>query len=180
MDILTLKNSLCKVAQCNNGAVTLVEKDNNATLRKVVLCDVPFGALIVKMDDIKFSNFLKDRKEWGFNKHSDYLIVTNDKLVFIEMKSKGEVGIGLQKECCQKFASDECTITYSDMIFQKMLSKESFFDKRETHFVLLYQAPPITKTAIRAEIELPSNTSPDRFRPIPVANDATISFFRTI
>lgn len=179
MDVITLKNSLCSVKQHISGLYSFEENGRDATLRKVYMCDIPSGALIIKLDGIKFSKFLIENGSWGFNKHSDYLIITDDKLVFIEMKSKKAVGSDLKKECIQKFSSDECSMNYADLIFQKMLSKNSFFDKREQHYVLLFQAPSIMKTPIKAGAEL-SNTTPNTFRQIPVANESTISFYRTI
>lgn len=180
MDIQTLKKSLCNVNQCDSGIFLLEEKDRSATLKKVSLCDVPKGALVVRMDNkVGFHHFLKDQKSWGFNKHSDYLVITQDKLVFIELKSKKEVGQGLTDECQQKFASDGCTLYYADKIFEMLLHKNSFFDNREPHYVLLFQAPSIAKTSTSVETMSP-NTTPDNFRPIPVSNEGTISFFKTI
>lgn len=178
MNIETIARSLCKVTSCTNET-TLKENTSNATLKSVVLCDIPTGALVVKMDGIKFSNFLIDKKEWGYNKHSDYLIITDDKLVFIEMKSASEISKTLNDECIQKFSADECAVNYADLIFQKMLSKNTFFNKRETHYVLLFQKISMAKTPTTV-IESQSNTTPNTFRSIPVVNEATISFSRTI
>ena len=179
MDKQTLKNSLCNVYPCNNGTFLLEEKDKSATLRRVSLCDIPFDSLIVKMDKIRFNNLLKDRKDWGFNKHSDYLIITDDKLVYIEMKSRSAVDKGTKDECLQKFLSDTCTTNYADLIFKEILSKNPFFSKREPHYVLLFQSTSITKTPTTVGTA-PANSNPQSFRLIPVSNDSTISFFRTI
>ena len=179
MDAQTLKNSLCSVEQHNSDLYPFEENGNDATLRKVYMCDIPSEALIIKLDKIKFLKFFKENNGWGFNKHSDYLIVTDDKLVFIEMKSTTSVGPDLKNECIKKFSSDECSMNYADLIFQKMLSKNSFFERREPHYVLLFQALPITKTPTKLGT-VTSNTTPDTFRQIPVANESTISFYRTI
>lgn len=178
MDLQTLKSSVCKGSTCKEGCYTLEESDRSATLRKIVICDLPQEALIIKMDNkVRFNNFLKD--QWGFNKHSDFLIVTDDKLVFIEMKSKTEVCQELEEDCQKKFLSDECTINYADTIFQKMLSKNAFFNKRETHYVLFYQSPSVAKTPTAIGEEEP-NISPNSFRKIPVSNEGIISFNKTI
>ena len=131
------------------------------------------------MDKTRFNNFLSDKKEIGFNKHSDYIIITDDKVVFIEMKSKKEVNQELMDECRTKFTSDECSLDYADAIFQRILNKNSFFKKREFHFVLFYQALSIAKTPTAPENPSP-NLTPDTFRPISVVNEGTVSFFRTI
>ena len=182
MDQLTLYNSLCNVSQCTSGTFLLEEKDTSATLNKVSICNVPIGALIIKMDVIEFDKLFKTTKAWGFNKHSDYLIITDDMLVFIEMKSATEISQKTSNDCLLKFKSDKCTLFYADKIFEEMLSKNPFFEKREPHFVLFYQNPPITKTptSLGTDISVLPNTTPKTFRKIPVANEGTVSFFRTI
>lgn len=179
MDIVTLKRSICKVTECNSGNYLLEEKDPSATLRQVNLCDIPTGSLIIKMDGIRFSNLLIDNKKWGFNKHSDYLIVTDIDLVFIEMKSRNDVNQNLIDECQQKFISDNCSIFYADKIFQELLSKNAFFKQRSTHYVLLYQGPSIIKAPTEYAKEPPNNT-PVTFRKIAIQDGSTLSFNRTI
>lgn len=179
MDIVTLKRSICKVSECNSGNYLLEETDPHATLRRINICDIPTGSLIIKMDGIRFSNLLIDNKAWGFNKHSDYLIVTDVDLVFIEIKSRKDVSQELVEECRQKFTSDNCSISYADKIFQELLSKNAFFEKRSTHYVLLYQGPSIIKDSTVYTKEPPNNT-PVTFRKIAIQDDSTLSFNRTI
>ena len=131
------------------------------------------------MDKTRFSNLLIDNKEWGFNKHSDYLIVTDIDLVFIEMKSRKDVNQSLVNECQQKFASDNCSIFYADKIFQELLSKNAFFERRSPHYVLLYQGPSIIKDPTVYAKEPPNNT-PETFRKIAIQDGSTLSFNRTI
>lgn len=179
MDITTLKKSMCKVSNCDSGDYMLKEKNPNATLKQVCLCDIPKGSLIIKMDGIRFDNFLKDCKEWGYNKHSDYLIITELDLVFIELKSKKDINDTLINTCRQKFASDTCTIYYADKIFQELLSKNTFFEKRNRHYVLLYQAPSILKRT--TEFTKPSaNNTPETFRKIAIQNGEILSFNKTL
>lgn len=180
MDKATLKKSLCNCNDCSAGSFILEEKEDDATLRAVTLCDIPKGALVVKMDKIRFNNFLIDKKEIGFNKHSDYIIVTDDKVVFIEMKSKKEVNQELTDECRTKFMSDGCSLDYADSIFQRLLNKNSFFANREFHYVLFYQTVSMAKTPTAHDNNLSPNMTPDTLRPIPVVNQGVVSFFRTI
>ena len=181
MDRATLKQSLCNCKECVNGSYLLKETDSSATLTDVTMCDIPANALIVKMDKkVRFSNFFQDKKEWGYNKHSDYLIVTDDKLLFVEMKSKKMVDQSLRDECNQKFSSDECVIAHADNIIEKMMRKTSFFNKREAHFVLLFEAPSMAKTPTTLTGVLPPNLTPSTFRSIQVPNGGTISFNKAI
>lgn len=179
MDIQTLKNSLCNGHECTTGYFILKESGDNATLTEITMCDIPLNSLIIKMDKVKFHNLLKDDKTWGFNKHSDYLIVTNDKLVFIEMKSKKSVNTELEEECNKKFSSDSCSINYADEIFVRLLSKNYFFSNKESHYVLFYQSTSINKIGFSNDIKL-SNKTPETFRKIGVENGATVSYNRVI
>lgn len=179
MDKATLKNSLCNCEECSSGSFVLNEKERDATLREVTICDIPIGALIIKMEDAEFNGFLKPNKQWGYNKHSECVIVTDNKMIFIEMKSQYKVNEKLKDECWKKFTSDCCVINYVDDVFLRMLKKNHFFDTKETHFVLLYQTLSMAKTPIVAG-SLSSNLTPDTFRLIPVVNGGTISFNRTI
>ena len=179
MDKKTLRGTLYNCTECSSGSYLLEETGADATLRAVTMCDIPENALIVKMDKVRFHHFLSDEKRIGFNKHSDYIIVTDDKIVFIEMKSQTEVNQGLRDECRIKFISDDCSLDYSDSIFKKMLNKTSFFERKEHHYVLLFQAPPLKKTPTQPD-KLSPNSTPDTFRQISVVNEGTISFYRTI
>lgn len=179
MDKATLKKSLCNCVECSSGSFVLNETKQDATLREVTICDIPIGAMIIKMEDAEFTGFLKPNKQWGYNKHPECVIVTDNKMIFIEMKSQNEVNQKLKDECWKKFTSDCCVIDYVDDVFLKMLKKNRFFDNKEAHFVLLFQTSSMAKTPIVAG-PLPSNLTPDTFRPIPVVNRGTVSFNRTI
>lgn len=180
MDKPTLKQVLCNCKECISGSFLLKETDSSATLTDVTMCDIPANAMVVKMDKVRFCNFFIDKKEWGYNKHSDYLIVTDDKLVFVEMKSKKQVDKYLSDECSQKFSSDECVLIHADNIISKMMKKTSFFDKLEIHYVLLYEALSMAKTPTSANGVISPNLTPSTFRAIPVVNGGTISYNRAI
>lgn len=179
MDKATLKKSLCNCIECSNGSFLLKENKPDATLREVTICDIPIGALVIKMEDAEFNGFLKPNKQWGYNKHSECVIVTDNEMIFIEMKSQQDVNQKLTDECWKKFTSDCCVINYVDDVFQKMLKKKRYFENKELHFVLLYQTLSIAKTSTAPQ-NLSPNLTPETFRLISVVNEGTISFFRTI
>lgn len=180
MDIQILRQSLCNCQLCTDGCALLKETGKEATLTDVTICDLPADALVIKMDKTKFNGFLLDKKEWGYNKHSDYLIVTGDKLVFVEMKSRKMVGRDLSDECINKFTSDDCTIKHADNIIEKLMQKNPFFNRRTQHFVLLYETTSISKTSTIIGGKPSPNNTPSSFRSIAVNNGATISFRRAI
>ena len=178
MDINTLKSSFSDLKyKDNSGVFKLKESGKDATLKEVTLINIPNDSLIVKMDDVKFHNLFIDK--WGFNKHSDYMVITDDKIIFIEMKSKSKFDDKLKEECQKKFASDKSTMDYADSIFENLLLKNSFFRQKEFHYVLLYQSMPINKTPT---INQPnnSNTEPNNFRKIAISNEGVIDYKKII
>lgn len=180
MDIQNLRLSVCNCQQCPAGSALLRETGRDATLTNITICDLPANALVIKMDKTRFNGFLLDKKEWGYNKHSDYLIVTDDKLVFVEMKSRKLVGKSLSDDCVKKFTSDDCTVKHADNIIEKMMLKNAFFNRRVQHFVLFYETTSISKTLTTMSCTPRPNNTPLTFRPIAVNNGATISYRRTI
>lgn len=182
MDFDTLKKSLSSYGNvCSLGQYVMRETGSDATLKEVTIRDIPENSLVIKMDKIKFTNLFNSNviKSWGFNKHSDYLIVTQDRLVFVEMKSRTSVNSELEEKCRKKFLSDSCTINYADDIFIKLLSKNSFFNNKKTHYVLLYQSVSVNKKNF-LNLSQPSNNTPETFRKIAVCNEAIISYNRVI
>ncbi len=174
MDINTLKDSFSNLQnEDNSGEFKLKESGKDATLKEVTLINIPNDSLIVKMDGVKFDKLFIDK--WGFNKHSDYMVITNDKVIFIEMKSKSEFDDKLGEECRKKFTSDKSVMDYADSIFENILSKNSFFRQKEFHYVLLYQSLSINKTPT---IKQPnnSNTEPNNFRKIAISNEGVIDY----
>lgn len=180
MDINTLQSSLCNVQECSENA-TLIETDNSATLRKITICNVPQGSILIKMDEAKFNNFFKGLKEWGYNRHCDYALVTDQDIYFFEMKSQNSINQNLLESCKTKFLSDQCVIKYADTIFDILLNKERFFEKRKQHFVLFYQANSLNKTSTFPHKQKQSTGgSPTNFQKIPIANEGIVSLDRII
>ncbi|WP_195344747.1 hypothetical protein [Bacteroides xylanisolvens] len=171
------KNSLqlaLSNAQCHSNMVQLTEDDPQATLSEINIIDLPDNSIVKKkMDKSKVDNFFIPNREWGYNKHSDYVIITDDHIVLIEIKSRTEVKNDLEHECIQKFSSDLCLLKYADNVFDLMLGKNIFFGSKTIHYVLLYQAPSINKATT---MKMEDNTAPSRFRKISVSNASTISF----
>ena len=95
------------------------------------------------------------------------------------MKSKKFIDEKTEKECIQKFASDLCTISYLDHIFENLLEKNSFFKDKEKHFILLYQALPLSKTETTPSF-YSENKEPKNFRKIAVHNKDTVDFLKFV
>lgn len=179
MDQQRLETLLNNSTKITSGSFTLEETGTDATLRKIHLIDIPNDAIIVKMDDVKFLKFLKPNKELGYNKHSDYMLIVSNKVVFFELKSKTEVNDSLNEECITKFSSDLCVTKYSDSIFEVLLKEGTFFNGKEIHYVLLYQLPSASKNPT-LYTQYPPNSTPAEYRRLSVSNDSVISFLRAI
>lgn len=179
MDQQRLETLLNNSTKISSGSFTLEETGTDATLRKIQLIDIPNDAIIVKMDDVKFLKFLKPNKEFGYNKHCDYMLIASNKVVFFELKSKTEVNDSLNKECITKFSSDLCVTKYADSIFDILLKEGTYFNGKEIHYVLLYQLPSASKNPTRY-LQYPPNSTPVVYRRLSVSNNSVISFSKTI
>lgn len=180
MDKFTLGKRFCDVSSCVDGEIVLVESDPGATLKEVTVFGLPADAYAVKLDPIKVNKLFNCVKEWGFNKHGDYLIVTDNALVVVEMKSKDDVDEKLAHECELKFKSDTCIFDYCDIVFARMVGKNPFFKGRKVYYVLFYQGPTAEKRPVsaRPSEEPPTHNAPERFARISVRNKGRVSFGR--
>ena len=177
MDSTTLLQNFNNITLCHNNELTLIEKDSQATLRSVTIKNVPKDSFAVKIDDFKVQNVFKGKNGWGYNKHSDYVIITPAILLFIEMKSANHISPDRQKKIITKFNSDTCILDYFDVVFNRMLGKNPFFNKRDTRFIALYCGPEM-KSTTSVKPEPPTHTRPDSFARIAVKDNDIINFKR--
>ena len=182
MDKLTLGKRFCDVTRCVGGEIVLVENGYRSTLREVTVFGLPADAYAVKLDPIKVDKLFNCVKEWGFNKHGDYLIVTDNELVVVEMKSRSDVDEELAHECELKFKSDACIFEYCDIVFDRMVGKNPFFKGRTIYYVLFYQGPTAEKRPVsaRPSEKPPTHNTPERFARIAVSNKGRVSFGRMV
>ncbi len=165
-----------------NGEVKCLEYDAKAKLQEVTIVNVPNDSIVLKLEHIAMNGLVRKagiEKEWGFNQHSDFVIVTPDKCVFIEMKSNPKLD-NIKKETIIKFISDVCLMNYSDNIFTNLCQKNPFFMNRDLHFVLFHAAPPIAKVPVSFTppgLSSPKpNSIPSAFRPFSLENKSKINF----
>lgn len=159
------------------NSLTCQEKDNGARLKEVTVVNIPDGSLVMKLEHIAINGLVRKpgvEKKWGFNQHSDYVIATPDKCVFIEMKSNPRLG-KIKDETIVKFVSDNCLVNYADSIFSELCGKNVFFCKRESHYVLFYSAPDGFKPPA-GPLRKIDNLTPKELRPIPLYNGSRIDF----
>lgn len=179
MDKNTLKSRFSNVVLVSDGELHLLENGDDATLREVIVSGLPDDAFAVKIDPIKVQNLFSCSGEWAYNKHGDYLIVTEDDLIVIEMKSRTDLTDKVVDDVRLKFRSDTCMLDYCDAVFRIMLEKKPFFALRHTCFVLFYQKLPLQKTTTVPNLGLvPGHVTPDAFARIQVANGERINVKR--
>lgn len=161
----------------SGNSVICRENDNGARLKEVTVVNLPAGSLVMKLEHIALNHLVEKRgveKKWGFNQHSDYVIATSDKCVFIEMKSNPRLGYIID-ETIVKFVSDNCLVNYADSIFSELCGKNGFFSNRESHYVLFYAAPDGFKPPV-GPLQKNDNLTPKELRPIPLYNCSRIDF----
>ena len=178
MDRQTLRKALCATFPSSGGEVVLRETDKGATLREITVHGLPAEAYAVKLDGIKVHKLFFDKIIGDFNKHGDYLIVTDRDMIVVEMKSQKEISEKLLDECKRKFKSDCCIFDYCDSVFFRILKKNPFFKGKPIYFVLLYQGAPIaiSPTSAKPSENPPKHTDPEEFLRIPVADNARVNF----
>lgn len=177
MDSTTLFQNFNNVAKSHNNTLTLKENGTQATLRSITIENLPIDSFAIKIDDFKVHNVFKGKNGWGYNRHSDYVIITPNILIFIEMKSANHMAYDRQEKIITKFQSDTCILDYLDIIFSRMLGKNTFFDKREKRFIALYRGPEV-KTTTSTRPSSPLHIHPDHFAKIAVKDGDTINFNR--
>lgn len=182
MDKDTLRSKFSNVVRVSGGELQLLETGNDATLREVIVTGLPDDAYAVKIDPIKVQKLFSCEKDWAYNKHGDYLIVTDKELIIVEMKSRMDLNEDVVKDVTLKFKSDTCMLDYCDSVFRVMLAKNPFFSAKPTYFVLFYQKLPLQKTTTvpPAVPSVPAHMTPDSFARLQVANGEKINVRRLL
>lgn len=182
MDKDTLKCKFSNVVRVSGGELQLLETGNDATLREVIVTGLSDDAYAVKIDPIKVQKLFSCERDWAYNKHGDYLIVTDNELIVVEMKSRTDLTEDVVNDVKLKFKSDMCILDYCDSVFRVMLAKNPFFGSRPTYFVLLYQKLPIQKNTTVPHVRTsgPTHMTPDRFARLQVANGEKINVKRLL
>ncbi|MDE5693705.1 MAG: hypothetical protein K2I09_07295 [Duncaniella sp.] len=183
MDKDTLRLRFSNVVRVSDGELQLLETGNDATLREVIVTGLPDDAYAVKIDPIKVQKLFSCEKDWAYNKHGDYLIVTDNELIVVEMKSKMDLTDDVVNDVKLKFKSDTCILNYCDSVFRVMLEKNPFFGSKPTYFVLFYQKLPIQKLTTVPPVlppAPPQHLKPDAFARLQVANGEKVNVKRLL
>lgn len=160
----------------NNQIASLVEGDRQATLRLVNVAGIPLHSTLIKSDESQIRNLFRNIRQ-GILMRCDYLLISNEKVFFIEMKSSPDAAETLASDCIKKFKAVKCIVKYFDNVLLEFHDGQ-FFNQKLQRFVLLHHAPSINKTATRLgplpQVQNQINDTPENFKPISVVNGATI------
>ena len=155
--------------------ILLIEKDESAKLRKVNILDLPSNTMVLALDKIKTDTLFQKGK--GQNTRCDYLIITDDKVIFVEMKSHEDAPNVYRDDCIKKYTSSKCLLAYIDEVVLELYQQPKILEHKDQHYVLLYKDFSINKTStsLKPSTAL-SNTTPEHFLDIAVENDGEIYF----
>ena len=170
-----VKKYLNYLVECTAAKYTLEETDPNAKLKKVVINGIPQGALIVRIDNGDgIKKLLKsDGDDFPINKRSDYLIIDEKNVIFVEMKSKNVD----TRDCILKFKSSACLISYIDNLFNEFLGSNSYFENKAKHYVVIsLQQMSCYKDPFTKNDDTKSNTRPGQFRNIETPNKGEVFY----
>lgn len=154
----------------------LKEKDPGAKLQTVSVEEIPNNTLIWQIENIALNGFLNPgaAKKWAYNKHGDYVMLTDNDCVFIELKSNPKL-LNIEEDCRKKFHADTCLIMYADLIIERLCKDNPIFKGLNFHYVLLHGSEKLHKPLLGPP-QKSSNDSPDKFRSIRVHDAGRISF----
>ena len=168
--------SKCLKEHNNKLKATLTETGDSSTLTEVIIEGLSHNAMVLALDKIKSHTLFKQGK--GQNTRCDYLIINDQTIFFIEMKSREQhPSTNKGKDIINKYRASECILVYIDEVlieFYGELSK--FFGNKEKRYVLLYLTPSIYKTTTsRKPPSKPEiNNTPGNFLRLPVGKDNKI------
>lgn len=155
------------------GTYKLRELEKNATLKQVNLVGVPEDCIFLQLDCISTNTLFKNGE---YEKRCDYLIISDNVLYFVELKSHENAPISKKNECIGKFRASLCLTKYIDEVISIVRQKQNVFASKNTYYILIYRNTPIDKTTTSLKPKKSQHTSPDKFLAIPVANNSDLYF----
>ena len=131
-------------------------KDNSYS---ITIIQVPENATAIKTDSFPdLQDFFNCSSETGQCKRADFAIITDDKLIFIELSTTKKT----KTEVVQQLKGSQCVIEYCQSIGDKFYKTPSFLKDCDSYFVSIYNIGANKK----ASITLAKNNTPDKFRKI--------------
>ncbi len=173
---LNFMQKLLIFQKIDSDVAHLIEPEPNAFLRSIRIKNLPNDSALLKCDKMKINNVFKDCSR-GQNKRCDYILISNNTVYFIELKSAEESETKYFDDCIKKFKGVLCITDYIDSVMVNFYKKDKFFSPLQKKYILLFLSPSINKkpTSLRSCHEnRPIHNEPDKFLPLPVKNESTI------
>ena len=122
-----------------NGTATLEEHSDKNNKYKVTLTNLPTNILLVKTDRFEDTNRFLSNKN-GIRKRSDYAVIEEDKIIFIELvSSRGTTLSKERKDIVRQFNGARCVMDYCASIGKHFKNDSNFISRclKKPSFILL-------------------------------------------
>ena len=164
------------ITPIDDQIANLIEKERQAKLKLVKILNVPNDSTLIKGEDTQVKNYFNNTVR-GNNMRCDYILIANNTIFYIELKTNSEASTILANDCIKKFKATKCIIDYFDSILLEF-NNRSFFNEKEKRFVLFHLSPSINKTttSLKPKEEYPAivNNIPENFKFFFVRNEEMI------
>ena len=122
-----------------NGTATLEEHSDKNNKYKVTLTSLPTNILLVKTDRFEDTkHFLSSQN--GIRKRSDYAVIEEDKIIFIELASSGGARSSkTDTDIARQFNGARCVMDYCASIGKHFKNDSNFISQclKKQYFILL-------------------------------------------
>ncbi len=150
----------------------LQESGMEASLKRVDICDVPDGTLILNLDKYEQPKSLFKGKQ-GERQRCDYVLITalenQPFLIFIELKSKTLKNSEIERQ----FKGAECVMDYCDAALDRFHGQNGLLRQCQKRFVVFYR-PHLAKQRTRPVIPSQKNDSPQRALKYPAPQNPSL------
>jgi len=136
-----------------------LEEDTKGNSYSITIAQVPENATAIKTDSFpNLQDFFNCSSETGQCKCADFAIITDDKLIFIELSTANK----LEKKVVRQLKGAQCVLEYCQSIGDKFYNNDSFLEGRHSYFVSIAKIGA-NKKGKRTPAK---NNTPDEFRKI--------------
>lgn len=145
----------------------LKETAPDAELKLIKIRNIPENSVLLGMDKVKSDTLFQKGK--GQNMRCDYLLISNAKAYFIELKTSSKAETRYKDDCVMKFKAVDCLTVYIDSVLDKFYNRDVLFSALEKRYIMFYKSPSINKqtTSLKPKVKRP-NDKPENMLCQPV------------
>jgi hypothetical protein len=150
-----------RIGKIKDNIAFLEESSKDAELNNIKINGLKNNYLLLKMDKVDTQTLYLSKK--GENMRCDYLLVTDNIVYFIEIKSNKKSDTIYKEESIKKFRAVECILDYIDSVLLKFYNIQNYFKELEKRYILFYLGQPIQfQPSLSKKIEIESKTKNDK------------------